>query len=62
MESSVFNILVLVAFGLLVVVSGGIGYLTLAEWRDRRRRQQETRNDRPSRSSSKAKNNFFKIA
>jgi len=54
-ESSVFNILVLVAFGLLVAVSGGIGYLTLSEWRDRRRRQQETRGDRPSRRVSKAK-------
>jgi len=55
-EIPVFNILVLIAFGLLVVVTGGIGYLTLAEWRDRRRRDQELRGDQPTRrSSSKGK-------
>jgi hypothetical protein len=46
-ETSVFNVLVLVAFGLMVVVSGGIVYLTIVEWRDRRRRDQESRGDRP---------------
>ncbi|UBF23706.1 hypothetical protein K9N68_18220 [Kovacikia minuta CCNUW1] len=53
MESSALNILVLVAFGLLVIVSGGIGYLTLAEWRDRRRREQEARESRPARPSQR---------
>lgn len=52
METSVFNGLVLVAFGLMVLVSGGIVYLTLAEWRDRRRRDQDSRGDRPLRSST----------
>ncbi|KAM3094059.1 hypothetical protein ACKFKG_17690 [Phormidesmis sp. 146-35] len=47
MESTVFSTLVLVAFGLLFVVTGGIAYLTLSDWRDRRRqekaREQEKR-------------------
>jgi hypothetical protein len=36
-EFSVANILVLVAFLLLVTVTGGVAYLTALEWRDRRR-------------------------
>lgn len=28
---------------MLLIVTGGIIYLTLAEWRDRRRREQEKR-------------------
>jgi len=43
-----FNALVLAAFGLLVAVTGGIAYLTAIEWRDRRRRAQETRETRRS--------------
>lgn len=41
MEFTVFNTLVLVAFGLLITLTGGVIYLTLADWRDRRRREQE---------------------
>lgn len=37
------NVLVVVAFGLLVAVTGGIAYLTVAEWRDRRRQEREQR-------------------
>ncbi|MEG4278943.1 hypothetical protein QUA62_15890 [Microcoleus sp. MON1_C1] len=37
MEFSIANILVLVAFVLLVTVTGGVAYLTSVEWRDRRR-------------------------
>jgi len=40
-ETSAFNVLVLITFGLLVLVSGGITYLTVAEWRDRRRRESD---------------------
>lgn len=43
MESPFLSILALIAFVLLVAVTGGIGYLTLADWRDRRRRDQEKR-------------------
>ena len=37
MEFSIANFLVLVAFVLLVTVTGGVAYLTAVEWRDRRR-------------------------
>lgn len=43
METTVLSVLVLIAFGLLVAVSGGIVYLTMAEWRDRRRQDREKR-------------------
>ncbi|AUC59962.1 hypothetical protein AA637_01820 [Cyanobacterium sp. HL-69] len=42
MESiSILNVLFLVAIALLVLVSGGILYLTTLEWRDRRRRDRD---------------------
>lgn len=43
MESPFLSILALVAVVLLIAVTGGIGYLTLADWRDRRRREEEKR-------------------
>lgn len=46
MESPFLSILALFAVVLLVVVTGGIGYLTLADWRDRRRRDEEKRTTR----------------
>ncbi|WP_299491291.1 hypothetical protein [Acaryochloris sp. IP29b_bin.137] len=46
----IFNVLALVALGMLVVVSGGIVYLTAAEWRDRRRRDRDKRAGRQKRS------------
>jgi hypothetical protein len=36
-EFAIANVLVLVAFVLLVTVTGGVAYLTSVEWRDRRR-------------------------
>jgi CHASE3 domain sensor protein len=42
-ESPFLSILALVALVLLVVVTGGVGYLTLAGWRDRRLQEQEKR-------------------
>jgi len=48
-ESTIFGGLVVVAFGLMVVVSGGVIYLTVAEWRDRRRRDRDARDDRQRR-------------
>ncbi|BAY75502.1 hypothetical protein NIES25_19470 [Nostoc linckia NIES-25] len=42
-ESPFLSILALIAVVLLVAVTGGIGYLTLADWRDRRRRDEEKR-------------------
>ncbi|MBE9004689.1 hypothetical protein IQ259_06490 [Fortiea sp. LEGE XX443] len=46
MESPFLSILALLAIVLLVTVTGGVGYLTLAEWRDRRRREVEKREQR----------------
>lgn len=43
MEISALTILASIAFLLLVTISGGVLYLTLAEWRDRRRQDQEKR-------------------
>jgi hypothetical protein len=45
METStiILNGLFLLAFILLITVSGGVLYLTSIEWRDRRRRDREKR-------------------
>ncbi|MGA1473654.1 MAG: hypothetical protein ACO4AI_00560 [Prochlorothrix sp.] len=39
MEFSVSTLLATIALGLMVVLTGGVVYLTAADWRDRRRRQ-----------------------
>ncbi|MFP4100809.1 hypothetical protein [Coleofasciculus sp.] len=41
MEGSVFTVIFLAAAGLLVLVTGGVVYLTAVEWRDRRRRDRD---------------------
>ena len=43
MEFTVVNVLVLVALGLILAVTGGVAYLTAVEWRDRRRQQRDKR-------------------
>ncbi|WP_197480189.1 MULTISPECIES: hypothetical protein [unclassified Anabaena] len=48
MESPFLSILALFALVLLVLVTGGVGYLTLADWRDRRLRENEKRELRRS--------------
>ncbi len=52
-EILLLNTLVLAAFGLLIAVTGGIGYLTVADWRDRRRREQDKRSPKNSRLPKK---------
>lgn len=47
-ENPFLSILALVALVLLVAVTGGVGYLTVAEWRDRRLRDNEKRELRRS--------------
>jgi len=48
-ETSVLSsVLAIAAFSLLVIVSGGIIYLTVIEWRDRRRQDAEKRANKPS--------------
>mgnify|MGYP001287979796 CR=1 FL=1 len=46
MEFSVATLLATLALGLMVVLTGGIAYLTAADWRDRRR-QKNLMGDRP---------------
>lgn len=41
LETQAFTILATLAAGLMVLVTGGVVYLTAAEWRDRRRRKQD---------------------
>jgi hypothetical protein len=43
MDTSLFPILGTAAFGLLVIVTLGIAYLTVMGWRDRQRREQDRR-------------------
>jgi hypothetical protein len=42
LENQLLTILALLSFVLLVVVTGGVSYLTAVEWRDRRRRGRES--------------------
>ncbi len=44
--SSLLQILGIAAFGLLIVVTLGIVYLTIFGWRDRQRREQDRRASR----------------
>ncbi len=39
----IINVLFIAALGLLILVSGGILYLTTVEWRDRRRQDRDKR-------------------
>jgi hypothetical protein len=52
-ESPFLSILALLALVLLLAVTGGIGYLTVAEWRDRRLREAEKREQRRTTSPKK---------
>ncbi len=45
-ESITLTVLASLALGLLVVVTGGVAFLTSMEWRDRRRQDQEKREAR----------------
>jgi hypothetical protein len=42
-ETTIFNALVISGFALMILITGGVLYLTLAEWRDRRRQESEKR-------------------
>ncbi|MBW4594738.1 MAG: hypothetical protein KME46_17950 [Brasilonema angustatum HA4187-MV1] len=55
MEIPFLTILASVAAVLLVAVTGGVGYLTLAGWRDRRLREDEKREMRRASSSTTSK-------
>jgi len=47
-DTTILPILAVSAFSLLVIVSGGIIYLTASSWRDRRRQENELRANRRS--------------
>jgi uncharacterized iron-regulated membrane protein len=46
MEANIVSGLSIATFIILVAVTGGIAYLTVSEWRDRRRREQDTKSPR----------------
>ena len=46
MEASASTILATVALALMVVVTGGIAYLTAADWRDKRRQKRDSMGQR----------------
>lgn len=46
METSLIPILGTTAFGLLIIVTLGVIYLTISGWRDRQRREQDRRASR----------------
>ena len=54
-QTTVLNVLVLAAFGLLTVVTVGILYLSAADWRDRRRQDREQRSVKTTKKQSSAK-------
>ena len=46
MENTAFSVLVYLALGLMLIVTGGVAYLTAAEWTDRRRQMKEKKERR----------------
>jgi hypothetical protein len=46
LENSSLTILAALALALLLALTGGVAYLTTLEWRDRRRRDREKREQR----------------
>jgi hypothetical protein len=45
-ENTILGVLSWTVIGLLVTVTGGVVYLTLSDWQDRRRQDQEKRDSR----------------
>lgn len=57
LEAQAFSVLAVLALILLVTVTGGVIYLTAADWRDRRRRKndQDAVKRRPAKAAKSAK-------
>jgi hypothetical protein len=53
MENTLFSVLSVTALALLLIVTGGIVYLTLADWRDRRRQEREKRSEKQNEKRKK---------
>lgn len=47
MEMTPLTVLATIALALMTALTGGIVYLTLAEWRDRRRRDRDKKMNAP---------------
>jgi hypothetical protein len=45
-ENTILGVLSWTVIGLLITVTGGVMYLTLSDWQDRRRQDQEKRESR----------------
>ncbi|MFM7221402.1 MAG: hypothetical protein ACKO21_14560 [Nodosilinea sp.] len=52
LQVQAFSVLAVLALALMVIVTGGVIYLTAADWRDRRRRKQDQDVRKPQRSRS----------
>ncbi|MBD2109608.1 MULTISPECIES: hypothetical protein [unclassified Nodosilinea] len=52
-QAQAFSILATIALVLMVVVTGGVAYLTAADWRDRRRRKNDEQTAKRDRQTSK---------
>lgn len=46
LEAQAYSVLAILAVALLVVVTGGVIYLTVMEWQDKRKRAQEALDNR----------------
>jgi hypothetical protein len=52
LQVQAFSVLAVLALALMVIVTGGVIYLTAADWRDRRRRQRDRETNKPQRSKT----------
>ncbi|MFB2976568.1 hypothetical protein [Microseira sp. BLCC-F43] len=46
METTILNVIAVASLALLLAVSGGVIYLTIVEWRDRRRQDRDKKSRR----------------
>ncbi|WP_226591423.1 hypothetical protein [Microseira wollei] len=46
METTILNVIAVASLVLLLAVSGGVIYLTIVEWRDRRRQDRDKKSRR----------------
>jgi preprotein translocase subunit YajC len=51
----IYSILAILAAALMVLVTGGVVYLTLIDWQDRRRKSREMLDNLPRRRNKKAR-------
>jgi hypothetical protein len=56
LETQAFSLMAGLALALMVIVTGGVIYLTAADWRDRRRRKQDREASQPQRAKMGKKN------